>query len=110
MKIFISIIDDKKNQYEGEIELIKVKSRKKLQNVKRSKISKPPTATTAVRQLYNDNFFKNKKTLSEAGSRMSSKGLNFRESHIFNALKRATYLQRKGKRGSYTFIHKYPPQ
>jgi len=109
LKIHITITDDKKNQFEGEAELVKVKSKSKTKKNKPIQVSKPPTATSAIRQLYSENYFKNKKTLSVVIRKLSSKDFNFGESHIFNALNRAKYLQRKGNRGSYAFIHKYSP-
>lgn len=62
-----------------------------------------------IEHLYHKNFFKGARSLSDTAGELGQKGYNFNKPSILMALKAAEYLQRRGKKGSYTFIQKHPP-
>lgn len=109
MDITISITNDKGETYVGTAKLAKTSKKNVRGLIKKSKPKKNPTPTRAINSLYQDGFFKTKRTLSNIKSALSSKGMNFVVAHISLALKRASYIKQEGKRGKSTFIQKYPP-
>ena len=80
-----------------------------LQKSTKPKLKNTPTATSAIRSLYQNGFFKSKRKMIDIKSTLSSKGMNFVTGHIAQALDRANYLKQEGKRGKFTYIQKYPP-
>lgn len=63
----------------------------------------------AVQLLYERNFFNAAHKVGEISAELRNAGYNFKSAVIQMALKRADFLQMKGRRGSYTFVQKYPP-
>jgi len=109
LDITISITTDKGEKYVGTAKLTKT-SKKILSGLrKKSKLVKAPTATSAIRVLYQNGFFKTKRKLPNIKSILTSKGMNFVGGHVSQALDRSSYLRREGKRGKFTYIQKYPP-
>jgi len=68
------------------------------------------TATEALNFLWTESFFQKWKTLSAIDETLSKRRHHFSAAELGMALKRAKYLTRKGKRGSYEYIEKYPFQ
>ena len=66
------------------------------------------TAPAALKILWEEGIFKNLKKISEVIKELSKKGYHFPLKSVDMALQRATYLTRKGKRGGYEYIQKYP--
>src|ERR1700737_2413962 len=66
------------------------------------------TATEALKMLWREEFFfawKQKAPIVEA---LSKKGNHFPDTELCMALMRANHLTRRGKRGRYEYIQKYP--
>lgn len=66
------------------------------------------TATEALVVLWEDGFFKLWKKGSSIVLCLAGKGNNFSQAELGMALKRAKHLTRRGTRGSYEYIQKYP--
>ncbi len=105
MKIHVKVKDDKNQIYEGTIELTKSRKQKS-QKQTEFQISGP---TGIIKELYFQNYFENERTLNEVDKKFKSKKYNFGANAIQIAMERAKFLRRKGKRGSYSYIQKIPP-
>lgn len=70
------------------------------------KVAKTPTE--ALRILWQESFFKEWRKFSEITAYLAKKGNNFPPPDLGMALKTAKHLTRRGKRGSYEYIQKYP--
>ncbi len=105
MKIYVRVTDNKNQTYEGIAELTKSK-KQKTQKLLDIKIS---GATGIIKLLYNQNYFETERTLNAIEQKIKSKKYNLPISSIAVTLDRASYLQRKGKRGNYSYIQKAPP-
>lgn len=66
------------------------------------------SATEALVVLWQERFFKSWKNIASITSQLADKGNNFSPAELGMALKRAKHLTRKGNRGSYEYIQKYP--
>lgn len=67
------------------------------------------TATGALKILWKKGFFKTKKKQINTAEYFGRTGYNFSDAELGMALGRAKkYLTRKGKRGGYEYIQKYP--
>ena len=66
------------------------------------------SATDRLQYLWESGLFKTAKKVSEIDSILAKQEYNFTAAELGMALKRAPYLTRKGKRGSYTYIQKGP--
>ena len=66
------------------------------------------TATEALKHLWKEGFFKTAKKVAVIDSHLGKRGNNFSAPELGMALKRAPNLTRKGNRGSYEYIQKYP--
>jgi len=104
MKLFVRLTDDKNQSYEGVIELKKVTNKKEIK-----KLTSVEGPTDIVRELYFQNYFETSRTLNDVENKIKSKKYNFDSPAIVLALSRSKYLKRQGKRGSYSYIQKIPP-
>jgi len=66
------------------------------------------TATESLKLLWQDSFFRAWKDKAAIDAALSKRGNHFSIPELGMALKRAKHLTRKGKRGSYKYIQKYP--
>ena len=66
------------------------------------------TATEALKVLWEGGFFKGPQNYSTIVGCLSKLGNHFSDPELGMALKRAKHLTRRGKRGSYEYIQKYP--
>ena len=66
------------------------------------------SATGRLQWLWEQGVFKVAKKLSDIKVRLAKDGYNFTATELGMALKRARYLTRRGKRGNYEYIQKYP--
>jgi hypothetical protein len=66
------------------------------------------TSTEALRHLWDPAFFRAWKKKSEIEAALAKKGNHFSGAELGMALMRAPHLTRRGKRGSYEYIQKYP--
>ena len=66
------------------------------------------SATEALKILWEENFFVDWKKLGAIEDVLAKRGNHFSDAELGMALKRAKHLTRKGKRGSYKYIQKYP--
>jgi hypothetical protein len=73
---------------------------------RRSVVAK--TATESLKLLWENGFFRGWKDKAVIDAALSKKGNHFSDPELGMALKRAKHLTRKGKRGSYKYIQKYP--
>lgn len=73
---------------------------------KNIKIAK--TAIGALKILWQEKFFRSWRKSGEIIEYLSKRGNNFSLAAIGMALKETKYLIRKGKRGAYKYIQKYP--
>lgn len=110
MKIRINLTDNQGKEYEGEIELTKIKvtSSRRKTKIKQSigNKNKPPFP---IKQLYNNKFFKKEKKLGDVSTKLKDDGYNFKPGSIQWALDQVEYLGRRGTKGNYKWIQKYPP-
>jgi uncharacterized protein (TIGR02391 family) len=68
-----------------------------------------PNSTEVLKVLWQEEFFATPKTLKELSAHLSSRGFNFQAGGLSMALKRSTFLNRKGKRGNLTYVQIAPP-
>lgn len=73
---------------------------------KNIKIAK--TATEALKILWKEGVFRNWVRISIVVEELSRKEYHFPLTNISKAMKRSKYLIRRGKRGNYEYIQKYP--
>lgn len=110
MRGHIIIIDEKGRHYEGDIELrIKQRHTRLSETPKTTLKKKKPSPSSAITQLYSENFFRNEKKLREVMTKLNSKGFNFNTDSVYRALERSNFLKRQGRKGNYGFIQKFPP-
>jgi len=66
------------------------------------------TATEALKILWEVGFFRSWKKKAPTVEALAKRGNNFSDPELGMALKRASHLTRRGKRGNYEYIQKYP--
>jgi hypothetical protein len=66
------------------------------------------TSTEALKLLWEENFFRSWKKKAAIEGSLGKKGNHFTDAELGMALMRAKHLTRRGKRGSYEYIQKYP--
>ena len=66
------------------------------------------TATEALKILWEADFFHSWKKKAPIVETLAKRGNNFSDPELGMALKRANHLTRRGKRGNYEYIQKYP--
>lgn len=66
------------------------------------------TATEALSILWEEGFFASWRTKAPIEASLAKRGNHFSNPELGMALMRASHLTRKGKRGSYAYIQKYP--
>jgi len=66
------------------------------------------TATEALQLLWRLRFFREWRKKPAIEEFLSKRGNHFSDAELGMALKRARHLTRRGKRGSYEYIQKYP--
>ena len=66
------------------------------------------TATKALLILWEEGFFKSWRKQAKIVDALANRGNNFASAELGMALKRAKHLTRRGKKGSYEYIQKYP--
>jgi hypothetical protein len=110
MQIQIRITHDGK-VFEGGATLSQVLSRssapKKPDHASRHQHATKPAG--ALDSLYNTGYFANERTLPDVRGQLQQGGYNFGAPSVLMALRSKAYLQRRGSKGSYRFVQKYPP-
>lgn len=66
------------------------------------------TATEVLKILWEDGVFRKWMRIATIVEELSEREYHFPLTNVNMALERASYLTRKGKRGSYEYIQKYP--
>jgi hypothetical protein len=66
------------------------------------------TATEALKILWEENFFSAWQKKRSLDAILAKRGNNFNDAEMGMALMRARHLTRRGKRGAYEYIQKYP--
>lgn len=110
MKIRIELADDNGVLYVGQAEL---------HRRNRTKVSVSPAITRksqsrvtcgeALRRLWQSDQFRHALSLKQIAEALSkSGGYNFRGEALLMALSRTNFLTRRGSKGSYVWIQKYP--
>jgi hypothetical protein len=66
------------------------------------------SATEALKILWEGEFFSTWKQKGPVVEALAKKGNHFSDPELGMALMRASYLTRRGKRGQYEYIQKYP--
>jgi hypothetical protein len=66
------------------------------------------SATEALRILWEDEFFVTWKQKAPVVEALAKMGNHFSDAELGMALMRASYLTRRGKRGQYAYIQKFP--
>jgi hypothetical protein len=115
MKIQIRAVDENGRVFSGEFDLVETKlavSKGPVrQDVDIALPKKKAKPSLAVETLYRAGFFSVAKSLGEVVKQVSLKlGYNFDSASILMSMKAAPYLLRRGSKGSYIFIQKYPPE
>jgi len=110
MHIQIRISQDGKT-FEGEAVLAEVRPEGKaagrmVQSPKQTHQRKP---SGAIDDLYRRGHFATERTLKDVRGQLQKDGYNFGAPSVLMALRSKDYLQRRGSKGSYRFVQKYPP-
>lgn len=66
------------------------------------------TATEALKLCWEEGFFRQWKKKGQVVEKLSQKGNHFSDAELGMALMRAPHLTRRGTRGSFEYIQKYP--
>jgi len=66
------------------------------------------TATEALKILWEEGIFRKWIRIAKVVEELSKKEYHFPIADMGKALQRAKYLTRRGKRGNYEYIQKYP--
>jgi hypothetical protein len=66
------------------------------------------TATEALKILWEEGFFRSWKKKASVEQSLAKRGNHFSDAELGMALKRGKHLTRRGKRGGYEYIQKYP--
>jgi hypothetical protein len=66
------------------------------------------TATEALKILWEEGFFASWQTKGSIDDLLDKRGNHFSDAELGMALMRAKHLTRRGKRGKYEYIQKYP--
>lgn len=66
------------------------------------------SATDRIYKLWTKGFFVAQKKLSAIEQQLAKEGYHFSPAEMTMALKRASYITRRGKRGVYEYIQKGP--
>jgi hypothetical protein len=66
------------------------------------------TATEALKVLWAETFFHGWKKKSGIDEKLAQRGNHFSDAELGMALKRASYLTRRGRSGSFEYIQKHP--
>src|SRR5882762_4132000 len=66
------------------------------------------TATEAVKALWAETFFRAWKKKAGIEEKLAQRGNHFSGAELGMALKRATYLTRRGNPGTFEYIQKHP--
>jgi hypothetical protein len=66
------------------------------------------TATEGLKALWKEKFFEEARKVSDIAENFSRRHHHFSDAELGMGLKRAKYLTRQGKRGSYEYIQKHP--
>ena len=66
------------------------------------------TATQALKILWEEGLFRSWRKKAQIEQSLAKKGNHFSSAELSMALKRAKHLTRRGKRGEYEYIQKYP--
>ncbi|MEX0594861.1 MAG: hypothetical protein WD512_00040 [Candidatus Paceibacterota bacterium] len=109
MRIHIRIMDENGNIYEGTTDLEKSNNGKREIPVEIDLINKKKPLYN-IKQLFLKNFFKGEKKLGEVTKKLKEDGFNFKPGSIQYALDIAEFLERRGEKGNYRWIQKYPPR
>ncbi len=110
MKVQLTITHEGK-KYGGEVELTTTGSSERTPRA-REQVSQqvvPTKPSQAIEQLYQKGFFKARRTLTDTLEELVKRDCNFGSSSVLMALQRASFIQQKGRKGSYTFVQKHPP-
>jgi len=110
MKVQIRIFQNGK-VFDGEAILSEVHGhhREPVGRIVRSSVSKSTKPSGAVDGLYGKGFFASARALGDVVGQLGRDGYNFSAQSIFMSLKSRKYLHRRGTKGSYQFVQKYPP-
>jgi hypothetical protein len=97
--------------FEGEALLNEVRPKAAQRSMagKRSDKAAATKPSEALERLYRRMFFASPRTLGETMSELSKGGYNFNPPSVLMALKGKECLQRRGSKGSYRFVQRYPP-
>lgn len=66
------------------------------------------SATEGLKVLWKEKFFEKPRKVPEVVEAFAKRHHHFSNAELMMALKRAKYLTRKGKPGSYEYIQKHP--
>lgn len=99
------------NSFEGEVDLMPVRSSKKERRSKPAaeEPTIPAKPSEVLRQMFEKGFFKGPRSLTDVSQEFAKKEYNFGKSSLMMALQRAKFIQQRGAKGSYTFVQKFPP-
>lgn len=66
------------------------------------------TAPDALKILWKDKVFLKSKGVRTIEAELEKRGYNFNDKNLMMALKSSKFLTRKGGRGNYFYVQKYP--
>lgn len=110
MKIDLRVTENGKT-FAGEVVLTELRSHngpRRRRDEAKGKL-RPDKPSAAIDGLYTKGYFAVERTLGDSIAQLGRDGYNFSAPSILMALKSREFLQRRGNKGSYRFIQKYPP-
>lgn len=66
------------------------------------------TAPDALKILWNEKVFLKPKDVKNIEVELEKRGYNFTDKNLMMALKGASFLTRRGKKGEFTYVQKHP--
>jgi hypothetical protein len=121
VRVFITVRDKSGSVFVGETDLRPKQGRTKSMTAQPTHarevqmsaptrtVGHPRTPTDGLRRLHQKNVFKVKREFKAVEEELGKIDCNFPKASLAKALERADFLTRHGKRGSYSWIQKYPP-
>jgi|SRR5882724_1770316 len=111
MKMSVRVSQEGKT-FEGEVLLREVEMVVAARRVSRAERgttgNRHAKPSSAVDGLYHREFFAAAQALGDVIAQLGKDGYNFSAPSVLMALKSRDYLQRRGAKGSYRFVQKYP--
>lgn len=111
MKIEVRLTTQNGETFAGEVTLKQVSpnAAQSVRSEQKPAKPRPESPSAAINALYEKGFFSEERSLGDSVRELRGNGYNFGAPSIVMALKTKEFLQRRGTKGKYRFVQKYPP-